>query len=76
MMIFIQAKFKLNKICIFESIYLFIYFMTTIKQIRKKRNDIIVKDIEKKFGVSLGYSSDADLHTDLKNSGVPSLSKL
>lgn len=46
------------------------------KQIRKKRGDTLVKTIEKKYGVDLGYRSDAQLHTVLKKSGVPSLSKL
>jgi hypothetical protein len=43
---------------------------------RKKRSDTLVKTIEKKYGLDLGYRSDAQLHTILKNSGVPSLSKL
>jgi len=43
---------------------------------RKKRGDTLVKTIEKKYGVDLGYRSDAQLHTVLKKSGVPSLSKL
>lgn len=46
------------------------------KTIRKKRSDTLVKTIEKKYGVDLGYRSDAQLHTVLKESGVPSLSKL
>lgn len=46
------------------------------KLIRKKRKDTLVRTIEKKYGVDLGYRSDAKLHTALKNSGVPSLSKL
>jgi len=48
----------------------------TKKIIRKKRGDTLVKTIEKKYGVDLGYRSDAQLHTVLKKSGVPSLSKL
>ena len=44
--------------------------------VRKKRGDVLVKTIEKRFGVDLGYRSDADLHALLKKSGVPSLSKL
>ncbi|MBU1104560.1 hypothetical protein KJ664_01515 [Patescibacteria group bacterium] len=47
-----------------------------VKTIRKKRSDTLVKTIEKKYGVDLGYRSDAQLHTVLKESGVPSLSKL
>jgi cobalamin biosynthesis protein CbiG len=46
------------------------------KTVQKKKGDSLVKTIEKKYGVDLGYSSDAELHTDLKKSGVPSLSKL
>ena len=46
------------------------------KQIRKKRGDTLVKTIEKKYKVDLGYRSDARLHTVLKDKGVPSLSKL
>ncbi len=44
--------------------------------IRKKRSDTLVKTIEKKYGVDLNYRSDAKLHTVLKDSGAPSLSKL
>jgi len=46
------------------------------KNIHKKRGDILVKTIEKKYGVSLDYRSDAQLHTVLKKRGLPSLSKL
>lgn len=46
------------------------------KPIRKKGGDTLVKTIEKKYGVKLGYRSDTELHTVLKKSGVPSLSKL
>ncbi len=46
------------------------------KVIRKKRGDTLVKTIEKKYGVDLGYRSDAKLHTVLKKEGLPSLSKL
>lgn len=46
------------------------------KTIHKKRGDTLVKTIEKKYGVDLGYRSDAELHTVLKKEGVPSLSKL
>ncbi len=46
------------------------------KKIRKKRGDTLVRTIEKKYGVNLGYRSDAKLHTVLRRSGVPSLSKL
>jgi len=46
------------------------------KNIHKKRGDTLVKTIEKKYGVSLDYRSDAQLHTVLKKEGLPSLSKL
>jgi hypothetical protein len=50
--------------------------MPKTKTIRKKRGDTLVKTIEKKYGVDLGYRSDAQLHTVLKKEGLPSLSKL
>lgn len=46
------------------------------KLLRQKRGDTLVKTIEKKYGVDLGYRSDAHLHTVLRNEGLPSLSKL
>jgi ribonuclease HII len=46
------------------------------KILPKKRGDTLVKTIEKKYGVDLGYRSDAQLHTVLKKEGLPSLSKL
>jgi len=45
-------------------------------KISQKRGDTLVRTIEKKYGVDLGYRSDAKLHTILKKEGVPSLSKL
>ncbi len=50
--------------------------MSNTKPIRQKRGDTLVKTIEKKYGVDLGYRSDAQLHTVLKKEGLPSLSKL
>ncbi|MDP3988684.1 MAG: hypothetical protein Q8P93_00390 [bacterium] len=47
-----------------------------MSKIRQKRSDTLVKTIEKKYGVDLHYRSDAKLHTDLKEAGIPSLSKL
>ncbi len=44
--------------------------------IRQKRGDTLVKTIEKKYGVDLGYRSDTKLSTVLKESGASSLSKL
>jgi hypothetical protein len=46
------------------------------KYIRQKRSDTLVKTIEKKYNVDLGYRSDMKLSTALKKSGAPSLSKL
>ena len=46
------------------------------KNINKQRSDTLVRTIEKKYGVDLGYRSDAQLHTVLRKEGVPSLSKL
>ena len=46
------------------------------KNIRQKRGDTLIGTIEKQYGVDLNYRSDAQLHTVLKNEGVPSLSKL
>jgi len=46
------------------------------KVIRQKRGDTLVKTIERKYGVDLGYRSDTQLHTILKKEGLPSLSKL
>lgn len=42
----------------------------------QKRGNTLVKTIEKKYGVDLGYRSDAKLHTVLRKEGLPSLSKL
>lgn len=46
------------------------------KLIRQKRSDTLVKTIEKKYGVDLGFRSDAKLSTVLEETGAPSLSKL
>ncbi len=46
------------------------------KLLPSKRGDTLVKTIEKKYGVDLGYRSDAQLHTVLEKEGLPSLSKL
>ncbi len=46
------------------------------KNIKSKRSDTLVKTIENKYGVDLVYQSDAELHTVLKNEGLPSLSEL
>ena len=41
-----------------------------------KKNDTIVRTVEKKYGVSLRYKSDQEMHQTLKNEDVPSLSNL
>ncbi len=46
------------------------------KLIRQKRGDTLVRTIENKYKLDLGYRSDAKLSTVLKNTGAPSLSKL
>lgn len=43
---------------------------------QEKKNTTIIKDIEKKFGLHLGYKNDAELHYELISRGLPSLSKL
>ncbi|MCA9382566.1 hypothetical protein KC660_04125 [Candidatus Dojkabacteria bacterium] len=56
--------------------------MTTINnktksgKIRKKRDDTLIKSIEKKYNVDLGVRSDMQLGNYLKKEGLPSLSKL
>lgn len=51
-------------------------YIKNMSKIRSKRGDTLVKNIEKKYGVDLGYRSDTQLHTVLKKEGLPSLSKL
>ena len=41
-----------------------------------KKNDAIVRSVEKKYGVCLRYKSDKEMHQTLKKEGMPSLSKL
>jgi len=41
-----------------------------------KREDTLVKTIEKKYGVDLNVRSDAQLHTVLRKHGAASLSQL
>ncbi len=43
---------------------------------QEKKNTTIIKAIEKRFGVHLGYKNDTELHSELVNRGLPSLSKL
>lgn len=44
--------------------------------IRNQESDTLVKSIERKYGVDLGYRTDAQMHRDLIKRGLPSLSKL
>ena len=44
-------------------------------QIRKKRDDTLIKNIEKKYDVDFGVRGDTKLGTYLKDKGLPSLSK-
>ena len=46
------------------------------KLIRQKRGDTLVKSIERRYNIDLGYRADAKLSTVLKKTGAPSLSKL
>lgn len=43
--------------------------------IRRKRQDSLIKNIEKKYDVNFGVRGDTKLGTYLKNKGLPSLSK-
>ena len=43
---------------------------------QRKAKDAHVRSIEKKFGVTMSYETDAQMHKSLVESGVPSLSKL
>lgn len=46
------------------------------KLIRQKRGDTLVKTIERKYNINLGYRSDKKLSNVLKETGATSLSKL
>lgn len=43
---------------------------------KKKKNDLLIKDIKKRFGVTLGHKSDEEMYAHLEKRGVPSLVKL
>lgn len=45
-------------------------------RIPNKRNDTLVKSIEKKYNIDLGVRSDMQLGSYLKKEGLPSLTKL
>lgn len=49
--------------------------MTERQQFRKKREDTLIKSIEKKYDVDFGVRGDKKLGTYLKEKGLPSLSK-
>lgn len=42
----------------------------------KKSKDTTVRNIENYYGVVLKYASDAEMHTSLKERGLPTLSRL
>jgi hypothetical protein len=44
-------------------------------QIRRKREDTLIKNIEKKYGVDFNVRGDMRLGTYLEEKGLPSLSK-
>ena len=44
-------------------------------QFPKKREDTLIKSVEKTYGVDFGVRGDTKLSTYLKNEGLPSLSK-
>lgn len=46
------------------------------KKEEQKKNDVLIKTINKKYGVKLNYKSDSHLHNALIKEGLPSLSKL
>ena len=48
---------------------------TNSGQIRRKREDTMIKNIEKKYDVDFGVRGDMKLGTYLKEKGLPSLSK-
>ncbi|MDD3101739.1 MAG: hypothetical protein PHE59_01160 [Patescibacteria group bacterium] len=48
---------------------------TNSGQIRKKREDTLIKNIEKQYGVNFGVRGDEKLGTYLRDKGLPSLSK-
>ncbi len=41
-----------------------------------KKDNVLIKTVEKQYGVDLGYVSDNELYKDLKKKGLPALSKL
>ncbi len=46
------------------------------KLVQDANKDILIKSVQKKYGVSLRYKTDAEMHSALKKEGLPSLSKL
>jgi|AntRauTorcE11897_2_1112592.scaffolds.fasta_scaffold40614_2 rRNA-processing protein FCF1 len=42
----------------------------------KVPKNTLVRNVERHYGVTLGYTSDAELHKSLKERGLPTLSKL
>ncbi len=48
---------------------------TSSGRIRRKREDALIKNIEKKYDVDFGVKGNMKLGTYLKKKGLPSLSK-
>lgn len=48
---------------------------TQLGQFKKKREDTLIKTVEKKYGVNFGVRGDMKLGTYLEKEGFPSLSK-
>lgn len=43
---------------------------------KNKKDNVLIKTVEKQFGVDLGYVSDNELYRDLNKKGLPALTKL
>lgn len=41
-----------------------------------KHKDTLIRNVERRYGVDLGYTSDAELHKSLRDRGLPTLSRL
>ena len=49
----------------------------TKKDVKKNKDDnVLIRAVEKQYGVDLGYTSDNDLYKNLNKKGLPSLIKL
>ena len=45
-------------------------------KVTSKKNNPIIKTMKKLYGIDLDYGSDAEIHRELVEKGLPSLSKL